>query len=119
MPLDEITHKHYSTLDLVPIDTFILIVDSTTSEQWRTSLLEMLSNLPPEVRSTLKVTIVVMGEHFELEPTEHSTAWIDLMGLSRRQATLIRPDQHILTRFNSANAQSSDLRRALGHHLGW
>ncbi|KAL3490086.1 FAD binding domain-containing protein [Aspergillus germanicus] len=119
MPLDEITHKQYSTLDLVPIDTFILIVDSTTADQWRAYLLEMLSNLPSEVRSTLKVTIVVLGDHFELEPSEHSTAWVDLMGLSRRRATLVRPDQHILTCFDSASAQSSDLRRALGHHLGW
>jgi hypothetical protein len=119
LPLDETTHKQYSTLDLVPIDTFILIVDSTTADQWRTSLLEMLSNLHPEIRSTLKVTIVVMGEHFELEPSEHSAAWVDLMGLNRGHATLVRPDQHILTCFDLANAQSSDIRKALGDHLGW
>ncbi|KAL2860078.1 FAD binding domain-containing protein [Aspergillus pseudodeflectus] len=119
LAVNGVERKRYSTLDLCPVDTFILVVHTATADQWRTYVLEALRTLPPDARSTPKVKTVVMGKQFVLEPSEHSTAWINLMGLNSGQATLVRPDQHILACFDTANVQSSDLRKALGDHLGW
>ncbi|KAL4942397.1 hypothetical protein BDV06DRAFT_164335 [Aspergillus oleicola] len=115
----EVKGKQYSTLDLIPIDAFTVLVDSTSTEKWKYILDDTQNSLPELVKAGLKINLAVLGVDFEVQPGKAGEEWVGLMRLKSGQATLVRPDQHILTVFESENAGSKNLVAALKEHLGW
>ena len=113
---DEVQAKRFSTLDLCPFDAFILIADSTSVSHWGGRLREVQEQLPPF--ASLKIRRVIEGQDFETQPGVHSQNWIEIMGLRKGQATLVRPDQHILACFGHETG-SSDIAKVLKEHLAW
>ena len=116
---DQVKSKQYSTLDLCPFDAFTIVVDLVWASHWETCIQEMRKSLPVRVDATLTLRTAVLGLDFQLQPAERSEEWINLMRLNEGQATLVRPDQHILACLDSKKAGSSDLLRALEGHLAW
>ncbi|BCS23026.1 uncharacterized protein APUU_31251A [Aspergillus puulaauensis] len=114
---EQVRQKEYSTLDLCPFDAFMVLVDSAWAEKWKTSIAEARELLPVSVRDTLKIDTAVLGVDFELEG-DHPEHWLKLMHLKEGQATLVRPDQHILATFQTDSA-SVDLVECLRRHLVW
>lgn len=114
---DEVQAKRFSTLDLCPFDAFILIADWTSASHWSGCLREIQEQLPPAA-SSLKIRLVIGGQDFETQPDVHGQNWIETMGLRTGQATLVRPDQHILACFVRESG-SSDITRVLKEHLAW
>lgn len=114
---DQVKEKEYSTLDLCPFDAFTIVVDSSWAEEWRTCIAKARQVLPVPVRDTLKIETAVLGVDFELERDQPQ--WLKLMRLKEGQATLVRPDQHILATFESDSTSSEDLVGSLRGHLSW
>lgn len=102
----------FSTLDLIHIEAFTLIVSYQDSMIWSTRLEKVKKLLP----YALKIQMVVYGVDFKI--VQEGCKWVELMKLHEGQATLIRPDQHILTVFNSA-ADHEEIFKALRDHLAW
>ncbi|KAL1880272.1 hypothetical protein Plec18167_003675 [Paecilomyces lecythidis] len=86
----EIELRRFSTLDLIPVDVFTLIVGYHYSDTWS----KHLENAKGHLASKMKMRIVVHGKDFEVIQDNYN--WVDLMKLDEGQATLVRPDQHIL-----------------------
>ncbi|KAL3455059.1 FAD binding domain-containing protein [Aspergillus heterothallicus] len=116
---EEVLSKQYSTLDLCAIDTFVLVVDLSVADEWKTHIAGVVNNLPDKVKGSLKLDLKILDVDFEVESSKNSAAWIELMAIKSGRATLVRPDQHILACFHSAGATWSDLQNALAGHLGW
>lgn len=114
---DEVQTKRFSTLDLCPFDAFILIADSTSASHWGGCLREMQEQLPAAA-SSLKIRLFIEGQDFETQSDVHGQNWIEIMGLRTGQATLVRPDQHILACFGRGSG-SFDIARVLKEHLAW
>lgn len=114
---DEVQTKRFSTLDLCPFNAFILIADSTSASHWGRCLREMQEQLPAAA-SSLKIRLFIEGQDFETQSDVHGQNWIEIMGLRTGQATLVRPDQHILACFGRGSG-SFDIARVLKEHLAW
>lgn len=109
----EVYFKRFSTLDLVPFDTFIVITDRECGVPWSGFLEKSRRELP----QSLKINVVTRGVHFDVdEGDENSRQWLKLTGLAEGKAILIRPDQHILAVF-SKESRSEDLVSTLQDHL--
>ncbi|KAL4922061.1 FAD binding domain-containing protein [Aspergillus aurantiobrunneus] len=115
---EQVDQKKYSTLDLIPYDSFVIVVDSTWAEKWKTRLTDVRELLPTPVNATLKIETATLDVDFEVE-TEQGGGWLELMGLKEGQATLVRPDQHILAFFDSTTASAADVVQSLRSHLAW
>lgn len=116
---DLVQQKQYSTLDLCGFRDFTIFTDSTRASIWEEHVQNMCHLLPATVTQSLSIRVVALGRDFELTPDESSQRWVETMRLKERQATLVRPDQHILDCFDSAKAGAMDLYQALNNHLGW
>ncbi|KAL4930287.1 FAD binding domain-containing protein [Aspergillus undulatus] len=120
---EEVKRKEYSTLDLVPVDGFIVLVDSAWGEKWKTIIADSRNLLPlpasVNAASALKLNTVVLDLDFEVQPGRAGEEWVRLMKLKQGQATLVRPDQHILATFDSSSSGPGNLVEALKGHLGW
>lgn len=114
---DQVKEKQYSTLDLCPFHAFTIVVDSAWAEQWKTCIAEARQFLPVPVRDTLNIDAAILGVDFELERDQ--SEWLKLMRIKDGQATLVRPDQHILATFESSSISSEDLVESLRGHLSW
>ncbi|KAE8153314.1 3-propionate hydroxylase [Aspergillus avenaceus] len=113
----EVQMKQYSTLDLCAFDSFTLIVDQTTSTHWKQAVIDVYKYLPTGF-TDLKLQIAVQGVDFSLQPGLHGDTWMKIMKLGEGQATLVRPDQHILKCFKYPSG-SIELLRALKEHFTW
>ena len=113
---EEVQAKQFSTLDLCPFDTFTLIADESSAPHWekRVQYLQ-LSGL---LSSSPKIQVVVEGRDFVVQPGVSGEKWIELMGLRKGQATLIRPDQHILACFGFEEG-ASHVFQALSEYFEW
>lgn len=80
----------YSTLDLVPMDRFILICDSTS--HWAKSYTQI-----EELRRAtgIPMAMAVYGKSFEILEQKAAAAWRDGFGLDQGVAVIVRPDQHV------------------------
>ncbi|KKK14302.1 hypothetical protein ARAM_000790 [Aspergillus rambellii] len=116
---EQIKQKQYSTLDLCGPDAFTVLVDRPWANKWDLHIQEMRKSLPAGVAESLKMKISVIGVDFEPEDGQQSEQWMGIMGLKEGQATLVRPDQHILACFDSANVQTCEILEALHGHLAW
>lgn len=87
--------RQYSTLDLIPAAEFVLIGDISV----------------PGVKTYRP------GYDFELIG-EAGARWLEESGLKDGGALLIRPDQHILERFDHAGPCIEAVSAALERHLG-
>lgn len=94
---EELQAKQFSTLDLCPFDAFTLIADESSSSYWE-KIAQYLQS-PELLSSSPNIQVVVEGRDFVVQPSVNGEKWIELMGLRKGQATLIRPDQHILECF--------------------
>lgn len=115
---EQVKKKEYSTLDLCSFDAFTVVVDAAWAEKWKTCVAEAGNLLPRSVRDTLKINTAVLGVDFDFEG-DQPDEWLNLMRLKEGQATLVRPDQHILATFESSSIRSEDLVKALRIHLAW
>ncbi|KAL5046450.1 hypothetical protein BDW71DRAFT_207519 [Aspergillus fruticulosus] len=115
----QVERKQYSTLDLCPFDGFTIFVDSTWVEKWNGYICETRKFLPAPTSGMIKITTAALHVHFELQPGEQGLEWVKLMRLMEGQATLIRPDQHILACFDSTTATAAVLLDSLRSHLAW
>ncbi|KAL4782591.1 FAD binding domain-containing protein [Aspergillus varians] len=116
---DQLVQKQYSTLDLLPFDAFSMVVDSTSADSWKSRVTEARKFLPEAVNAAIRIETVAPDVDFALEDAEQGAEWINLMRLKEGQATLIRPDQHILASFDSNSATAEDLVESLRSHLAW
>ncbi|KAJ5570413.1 uncharacterized protein N7459_009843 [Penicillium hispanicum] len=112
-----ISQKQFSTLDLCRFDTFTLIVDEDHASHFRLTIEEMFTCLPEHVAKILPLRIVVHGTDFVLQPGSENQRWVHLINL-KKQAILIRPDQHIQISF-SCNAGPEIVLQSLKEHLMW
>ena len=92
---EAIASRQYSTLDLIPPTQFVLIGE-----------LEV-----PGVRTCRP------GYDFELLG-ESGVRWLEQSGLNDGGALLVRPDQHILERFDSFTVSVERVIAGLNRHLG-
>jgi hypothetical protein len=110
---EEARAKRFSTLDLIPFDTFIVITDRERGLGWSGSLEEVRRELP----QSLKIDVIMRGVHFDVdESDENSRQWLNLTGLAEGKAILVRPDQHIIAVFSKAS-RAEDLVGILREHL--
>lgn len=113
---EEVQAKQFSTLDLCPFDTFTLIADESSAPHWEKHVQHLqLSRL---LSSSLKIQVVVEGRDFVIQPGVNGEKWIELMGLRKGQATLIRPDQHIMACFDLEEGVSH-IFQALSEYFDW
>lgn len=110
---EEVCAKRFSTLDLVPFDTFIVITDRERGLPWS----DYLEVVHRELSQSLKIKVITRGVHFDVdEGNENSRRWLNLTGLAEGKAILVRPDQHILAVF-SRESRAEDLVDILREHL--
>ncbi|KAL5000872.1 FAD binding domain-containing protein [Aspergillus recurvatus] len=116
---EQVKQKQYSTLDLCPYDGFTVFVDSPWVQKWKGYISETSKLLSASTNGMLKITTAALHADFELQPGKQGSQWVGLMRLTEGQATLIRPDQHILACFDSNTATAIDLMDSLRSHLAW
>lgn len=113
---EEMQAKRLSTLDLCPFDTFTLFADKPSASHWDRCVQDLqASDLLP---SSLKIQVVAQGRDFNVQPGVNDEKWIEMMGLRRGQATLVRPDQRILACLGH-EAGRSHIFQALCEYFGW
>ncbi|KAE8157193.1 hypothetical protein BDV40DRAFT_308867 [Aspergillus tamarii] len=115
----QIEQKQYSTLDICAFDGFTILTDVRHTSIWEQHVQGLYQKIPAAVAESLAIRMVVLGRDFHLVPGEHSQLWVEIMRLHEGQATLVRPDQHILSCFDSATTRVTDLLHALHDHLQW
>ncbi|GKZ33932.1 hypothetical protein AbraIFM66950_004023 [Aspergillus brasiliensis] len=113
---EELKLKQFSTLDLCAFDAFTLIVDMTSADHWGMILEEVKRQLPGKC-SGLKIEMMARGANFDLQPGG-GEKWMALTRLAEGQAILVRPDQHVLARFEYPG-ESSGVLGELRAHLAW
>jgi len=86
-----------STLDLVPMDKFLLIYNEIKFS---------LSICPRDI--TVEIVPLNVNEYQFPKP------WLELMGLISAKGVLVRPDQHILAHVTSDQQLEKELRQYLG-----
>lgn len=112
LPAEETSKRKYSVLDMCGVDAFtVLLADHGPEEVWAKSLRDQFATLGP------KINIYTLGTDFELALTESGEDWLNHAGLACGGALLIRPDQHILMRFN-AQTPVEQLFKVVNVHLG-
>lgn len=113
---EEVQAKQFSTLDLCPFDTFTLIVDEASASHWE-KLVQYLRH-SERLSFSPKIQVVVEGRDFIVQPGINGEKWVELMGLRKGQATLIRPDQHILACFGFGE-EAHYVFQALSKYFEW
>ncbi|GLA22146.1 hypothetical protein ACMYSQ_009817 [Aspergillus niger] len=113
---EELKLKQFSTLDLCAFDAFTLIVDIRSADHWGTILEEVKRQLPGKCDG-LKIEMMTRGANFDLQPGG-GDKWMALTRLAEGQAILVRPDQHVLARFEYPG-ESSGVLGELRAHLAW
>ncbi|PYH97501.1 3-propionate hydroxylase [Aspergillus ellipticus CBS 707.79] len=113
---EEVQLKQFSTLDLCAFDAFTLLVDVESAAHWSGVLEEVKQQVPGKCAG-LKINLVTRGGDFDLHPGRGAD-WMVLMGLAGGHATLVRPDQHILARFEGPG-KSGEVLKVLKEHLAW
>ncbi|KAL4906997.1 hypothetical protein BDW74DRAFT_176594 [Aspergillus multicolor] len=114
---EDVERKQFSTLDLCPFDAFAIFVDSMWADKWTSYISEIRKHFPTSHSRMIKIVTAVAGVDFKLPPGEQGLNWSRLMRLRDGQATLVRPDQHILATFDSTTAKAVDLVGSLREHL--
>ncbi|KAI2894583.1 hypothetical protein CBS63078_4851 [Aspergillus niger] len=113
---EELKLKQFSTLDLCAFDAFTLIVDIRSADHWGKILEEVKRQLPGKCDG-LKIEMMTRGANFDLQPGG-GDKWMALTRLAEGQAILVRPDQHVLARFEYPG-ESSGVLGELRAHLAW
>ncbi|GKZ76670.1 hypothetical protein AnigIFM56816_007955 [Aspergillus niger] len=113
---EELNLKQFSTLDLCAFDAFTLIVDIRSADHWGKILEEVKRQLPGKCDG-LKIEMMTRGANFDLQPGG-GDKWMALTRLAEGQAILVRPDQHVLARFEYPG-ESSGVLGELRAHLAW
>ena len=112
LPVEEMSKREYSILDLCAIDAFTVILgDLGPKEAWADRLREQCASFGP------KTNVYTLGSDFELAPVASAKEWLDRAGLAHGRAFLMRPDQHILMCF-SALTQMEQILKVMDAHLG-
>ncbi|KAJ5665650.1 uncharacterized protein N7477_008098 [Penicillium maclennaniae] len=114
---NELSEKQFSTLDLCGLDTLTLLVDTTNASHFKWVIEGIIKELPREVASILPMKLIIHGADFVLQAGPEAQKWAELMEL-RKQAILVRPDQHILACLPS-NSGPTQLLKCLVGHFGW
>ena len=86
----------------------------------------VLSGALTQVQQELKcrkvpLEMYLLGRDFDVEPNIQSgSIWVDLLGLERGRAVLVRPDQHILGVWEERDLEhaAESLRNSVLSHLG-
>ncbi|GJP93694.1 hypothetical protein CBS147321_8278 [Aspergillus niger] len=113
---EELKLKQFSTLDLCAFDAFTLIVDIRSADHWGKILEEVKRQLSGKCDG-LKIEMMTRGANFDLQPGG-GDKWMALTRLAEGQAILVRPDQHVLARFEYPG-ESSGVLGELRAHLAW
>ncbi|PYI03079.1 hypothetical protein BO78DRAFT_375874 [Aspergillus sclerotiicarbonarius CBS 121057] len=113
---EELQLKQFSTLDLCAFDGFTLIVDVESAEHWGRILEEVKRQVPGKCAG-LKIAMVTHGGTFDLQPGGGGR-WMALTRLAEGHAILVRPDQHVLARFEYPG-EASGVLGELRTHLAW
>lgn len=87
------SQRKYSSLDLCAHDAFTIIVGSCGHSYEQALNVNDLGSIP--------IKVVVFGRDFCVEAGPQGKAWLDATGLEGGTVLVVRPDQHILTIFNS------------------
>ncbi|OJZ84492.1 hypothetical protein ASPFODRAFT_681699 [Aspergillus luchuensis CBS 106.47] len=113
---EELKLKQFSTLDLCAFDAFTLIVDIRSADHWG-KILEGVKRQLPGKCSGLKLEMMTRGANFDFQ-AGGGEKWMALTRLAEGQAILVRPDQHVLARFEYPG-ESSGVLGELRAHLAW
>lgn len=110
---DEISEEQrttwqFSTLDLVPVDSYLLICSGQAS-QW-TSVTDGLSSMGVSLR------ILAIEQDFEWAEPTAGKVWEEAYGIEEDGAVLVRPDQHVEAVLSGAEDVAGVLRK-IGHSL--
>lgn len=108
--------RKYSTLDLVAFDAFTFLLGPAASQIQKGAAVNASK---PYVERGLKVKIYQSGKDFDvIDGHEAAEKWATgAFGAGGKDVLLVRPDQHILSRFVEGSV-SEDISRALRNFLG-
>ncbi|KAG4438937.1 hypothetical protein IFR05_005563 [Cadophora sp. M221] len=110
-----VSEKQYSTLDLLPFDSFTFIFSSTFAAHWSVLFSELRLRLAKSNARTLKINTAILGQDFNLVPGARANEWVMGMQLEHGAAALVRPDQHILNCYGARTKVDEVLKGLLGH----
>ena len=104
--------RRFTSLDLVPIDGFAMIVGMKRDWQNRFETLHYRLAI-----RGVKIVRFVAGEDFVFPVLKDGAAWMEQLGLSTGGGVIVRPDQHILMRF-SKDGTGDEITDKILDHLG-
>lgn len=109
---EEIAARQFSMLDLVDIDSFILIVSSAIA--WQTKVQQIRALLH---RSNVQLKVWSVDGDFEIVDVKQRDLFEAGAGLLNGGGLVVRPDQHIIARVKETMT-APDIAALIINHLG-
>lgn len=109
---EEIAARQFSMLDLVDIDSFILIVSSAIA--WQTKVEQIWALLH---RSNVQLKVWSVDGDFEIVDVKQRDLFEAGAGLLNGGGLVVRPDQHIIARVKETMT-AQDIAALIINHLG-